>query len=488
MRLAPLDTLCALSDEALAALRSSFVAAGYTPSVVADCERIAPGLVDGLRLPLVQAELRAAPTPGRTLARLLLYLDVVDETEVTALLGVTTTRDLLEAGALAHADGGLRAAVIVAPCFELYVLSDPLDAHADAVMGPGPTTLHLAEALPRAAVASVLDVGCGAGTLALLAASRGAQTAVGVDISPRAVAISTLNARLNGVRARFVVSDLCAAVAGERFDLVVSQPAFIAQPPDVDASVFAHGGPRGDELALRLLAELPGLLREGGSAVVLVQSATPAEAPLHQRARAALGASAAGLMVLTAPSMGPDAYSIGYATMVDASLGARWREAALRYRAHLRAMSVESFQYGLVCVRADGLGYTLTLPVLGLRGLGADALQGLADGLALAARADDALLDAGVRCADGVAWIEERDRPDSATRPRWIARFRALPFADRELSEASWALLELLDVSARVRDAVTAYARLCDADPREVAPQVLGFVRDSLARGLLAPS
>lgn len=488
MRLAPLDKLSALSDETLAALRASLASAGYRPAVVADCERVAPGLLDGLRLPLVQAELRAAPTPARSLARLFLYLDAVDEAEVLALLGDATTRALLEAGALTRDDDGLRAAVILAPCFDLYVLSDPLDAHADAVMGPGPTTLHLAEALPREAVASVLDVGCGAGTLALLAASRGAQTAVGVDISPRAVAISTLNARLNGVRARFLVSDLCAAVADERFDLVLSQPAFIAQPPDVDASVFAHGGPRGDELALRLLAELPARLNEGGSAVVLVQSATPAEAPLHQRARAAMGASAAGLMVLTAPSMGPDAYSIGYATMADASLGARWREAALRYRAHLRAMSVEAFQYGLVCVRADGLGYTLTLPVLGLRGLGADALRGLADGLALAARADDALLDAGVRGADGVTWIEERDRPDSATRPRWIARFRALPFADREVSEASWVLLGLLDESPRVRDAVTAYAQLCDAEPREVAPQVLSFVRDGLARGMLAPS
>lgn len=485
MRLAEIE---ALSSDTLDTLRDALRAANYAPDVIAEGERIAPGLLDALRLPMVHAAWREAPTPARTLARLFLYLDAVSEAEVRALLSDRVTDALIEARALTEDAAGLRAAILIAPFFDLLLVSDPLHLHGDAVMGPGPTTIYLAEAMPGACPDSVLDVGCGAGTLCLLAASRGATRAVGVDISPRAVAMSQLNARLNRLDARFLVSDLCASVRGQRFDLVVSQPAFIAQPPDVSAAVFAHGGPRGDELATRLLSEIPGLLNEGGSARVLVQSAVPAEAPLHQRVRAALGDHSLSALVAVSASMGVEAYSVGYAAVADASLGDAWRETALRYRAHLRAMRIESFQLGLVSVRADGLGFTATLPVSGLRGVDAQAIDALTLALALAARPDRELLDASVRGAEGVAWVEERDRPDSAIEPRWIARVRRPPLADRELSEASWVLLGLLDGAARVRDAVVSYAEVCGAKPQEVAPQVLGFVRENLARGLLVPA
>jgi hypothetical protein len=43
----------------------------------------------------------------------------------------------------------------------------------------------------------------------------------------------------------------------------------------------------------------------------------------------------------------------------------------------------------------------------------------------------------------------------------------------------------MLDGAERVADAVSQYAEVCDAAPGEVAPQVLGFVRENLARGIL---
>jgi release factor glutamine methyltransferase len=81
----------------------------------------------------------------------------------------------------------------------------------------------LADLVPEQA-GDVLDVGCGAGTLALVAASRGARRAVGVDLSERAIELARFNARLNGVAAEFRAGDLLAPVRGEAFDLVVSQP------------------------------------------------------------------------------------------------------------------------------------------------------------------------------------------------------------------------------------------------------------------------
>ena len=48
-----------------------------------------------------------------------------------------------------------------------------------------------------------------------------------VDISRRAVLTARLNARLNGVRVRALRGDLLAPVAGEGFDLIVSNPPYV---------------------------------------------------------------------------------------------------------------------------------------------------------------------------------------------------------------------------------------------------------------------
>ena len=74
----------------------------------------------------------------------------------------------------------------------------------------------------------------------------------------RAVAYARFNARLNQIEtARFEVGDLAEPVMGERFDHVISQPPFVTQPPAIATTTYLHGGPRGDELSLRLLAQLP---------------------------------------------------------------------------------------------------------------------------------------------------------------------------------------------------------------------------------------
>lgn len=487
--LVDLEGLVALDDATLRALRDAMASAGYAAATIDEGERIAPGALDAIRLPLVHAAWADDPSPARALALLFSYDAAVPEGRVAAALGAELTRALRAGGALVDEGGALRSLVRVTPFLGLWIVSDPLHAGAEAVMGPGPTTLEIAAVLPSRPPPRVLDVGCGAGTLALVAASRGATEVTGADVSARAVALSRVNARLNGLAARFVESDLTAAVAGERFDLVVSQPAFIAQPPDVAASTFAHGGAMGDELAMRLLGEVPRALAPGGQALVLVQAPTRAGAPLHARVRQALGDDALSLLVLAARGLGVDLFSVGYASLVDPSLGPAWREAALRYRAHLRAMGIDEFTNALIAARAEGAGgYTVTLPMNGLRGFDSEALAALQEALSLASRDDRALGAARVRASQDVTWVEERARPDSSLAPRWVARFRRGGFADRELGEATWVLLGILDGASCVDEAVAGYAEACGVGAEELRAQVLGFVRESLARGLLVVS
>lgn len=73
--------------------------------------------------------------------------------------------------------------------------------------------------------------------------ARVARRVVGTDLNPRAIAMAKLNAAMNGVEdVSFRYGDLFSPVSGERFDLIVSQPPFLACA-DKDASVlFLHGG------------------------------------------------------------------------------------------------------------------------------------------------------------------------------------------------------------------------------------------------------
>ena len=72
----------------------------------------------------------------------------------------------------------------------------------------------------------LLDAGCGTGEHALLAAARGAE-AMGVDISPRAIAKARDKAAERGLPARFEVADvLSLEQLGMTFDTVIDSGVF----------------------------------------------------------------------------------------------------------------------------------------------------------------------------------------------------------------------------------------------------------------------
>ena len=101
----------------------------------------------------------------------------------------------------------------------------------DAVLIPRPDTELLVElALERLPPgASVLDMGTGSGAIAVaIAHTRPDARVTALDASADALDIARANAAANGVTVRFLHSDWFAALAGERFDLIVSNPPYIA--------------------------------------------------------------------------------------------------------------------------------------------------------------------------------------------------------------------------------------------------------------------
>jgi release factor glutamine methyltransferase len=82
---------------------------------------------------------------------------------------------------------------------------------------------------------SLLEVGCGAGLISVLAAQRGAQVTA-LDINAAAVQCTLANARCNGVVVEAVVSDLFDALAPRPFDIVVVTPPYFQADPIDDAA------------------------------------------------------------------------------------------------------------------------------------------------------------------------------------------------------------------------------------------------------------
>jgi release factor glutamine methyltransferase len=119
----------------------------------------------------------------------------------------------------------------------------------------------------------VLELGAGLG-LAAIAAARAGATVVATDVVPAAVDAVRMNAALNGVTVEARLGDCYAPVAGERFDLVCSNPPQMPTPPgaDRDDAVAAadNGGVDGWGLLDRIIAGAPAHLRPGGRLVFTI--------------------------------------------------------------------------------------------------------------------------------------------------------------------------------------------------------------------------
>src|SRR5262245_916770 len=153
-----------------------------------------------------------------------------------------------------------------------------------AVLIPRPETETLVmEAIRRiqtTVAPRVLDLGTGSGCIAIsLARPHKTAQVTAVDVSGDALAVAAINADRHGVRPRvaLVEGDLFAPISGQKFDLVVSNPPYIAHRefPALDVGVrdfeprsALDGGPDGLDYYRRIAGDVPGYLSPGGSVLV----------------------------------------------------------------------------------------------------------------------------------------------------------------------------------------------------------------------------
>jgi release factor glutamine methyltransferase len=227
----------------------------------------------GVEAPRLHTELLLAHVLH--LPRMKLYLDfdrALTTAETDALRELVRRRGLREP--LQHIVGSTSFCGL-----ELAVNSD--------VLIPRPETELLAEAgwqflaTRNSQPCRALDLGTGSGCLAIaLAVKCPAAQVVATDVSPVALAVARANAARHGVaeRIEFLAGDGFAAVpAGARFDLLVSNPPYIAaaeiatlQPEvrDHDPRLALDGGPDGLDFYRRIAAQADAFLEPGAKVML----------------------------------------------------------------------------------------------------------------------------------------------------------------------------------------------------------------------------
>jgi SAM-dependent methyltransferase len=248
-------------------IREVFSRAGYTePRILKLLD------IDELPTPKQQSQVRALylwRTRGgsrlETLVHLFLLRQAVNVEDVYRVIGPTQLEHWADVGLMGINGYEVVGLVELRPYGSLIVAADwPDEAQPNLhqVMGIAASSRTLAQATIRRHSRATLDLGTGAGILALLAAAH-TEHVVAVDSNPRALATAQLNARLNGLaKIEFLEGDLFEPVRGRQFDLIVCNPPFVVAPQQI--YLHSHNTMPLDRFCETVVRTAPAFMDEGG--------------------------------------------------------------------------------------------------------------------------------------------------------------------------------------------------------------------------------
>jgi methylase of polypeptide subunit release factors len=354
--------------------------------------------------------------------------------------------------------------------------------HPDQVLGVGAASLTLAAATPRSNVGRTLDLGTGAGIQALLAEDH-SDTVVATDRNPRAVAYARLAAALNGVEVDARTGDLLEPVAGESFDLVVSNPPFVISPGA--RYTYRDAGLDGDDVCRRLVGELPAVLSPGGTAVLLVNWLHVAGEDGDGRVKGWFDGTGCDGWVVQRELAAPEDYVTAW--LRDTDEGPRFDQLYDEWLDWFAARKVEAIAFGVLAMRRTDrpTGVVLddvTQPVAAT--WGEEVLDHFARREALATdlldtcwqlRGDVRLHQVASRDEDG--WLVESQLLQQSKGLRWSGG----------TDEHGAALLAACDGTIPLRTLFSLLAAAADIGEGEATEQGLPVVRRLVEQGFLTP-
>ena len=410
---------------------------------------------------------------------------------LAAALGRSGVDTLEAAGLLVRRGEEVQATVQLTPHGKyLYAHDLPARHHAraaDFVVGPSPVARLLGALTVPNSVERALDLGCGAGVLALDTLA-GARQISAVDLNPRAVALTCFNAALNGCgNVTTHTGDLFAPLGDARFDLIVSNPPFVIAPR---ATFLYRDG--GAPICERIVREAPAHLAVDGVLQMLCNWPEQAGRDWREVPRRWFDGCDCDAWVLRLRSQVALDYALAWLGQEHAGAPVP-AEALAAWTGHFADQEISAVGTGLVVMyRPQGRPPWLELrdapPLLGAAGA---AIAGVLAARDAAARLSDdaALLAARLRPApdlehhvrrhpDGDGWA----RADAALRLT-----RGLGFAVRADPVAT-ALIGYLDGRRSVSAAAERVAAQGGVATAVLLPQLPAAVRRLLHLGLLVPA
>lgn len=485
--LGPVAAAALHREETVPALRASAAALTGDDAAVAALVRL---FVLGAGVPrrLVDAALGRLGTGGAQALGLVTAVGAGDDDEVRALVDLRP---------YAATDGHGEAAWWLAS--DLGELATGGALRTDHVLGVGGASTTLAQVTVRDERARALDLGTGCGVQALHAA-RHVQHVTATDISARALAFARFNAALTGVPAdRLTLREgsMLEPVAGQTFDLVVSNPPFVITPrrPDVPAYEYRDGGRAGDDLVRDLVTGVGAVLAPGGVAQMLGNWEVRRGVPWEERVGAWLDASGLDGWVVQRELLDPAQYAetwIRDGGTTPERDPAGW---AARYEAWLddfASRDVEAVGFGVVTLRRpveDRPRLRRLEEVTGTvrQPLGPAVAAALAAHDWLAARDDEALGRERLVVAPDVT--EERYLTPGDADPQVVLLRQGGGFGRTvQVGTATAGLVGACDGELTVGQVVGALGALLGVGSDAVAAEVLPTVRGLVADGLLLPA
>ena len=297
------------SPELAGPLREALAAASYTYDAIAELigETAHAALMRNETTPALLRTSGGGPL--ETLTRLFLLQTPVSVVEAERALPGLLDR-MCNSGLLEQSLSEVAARLDVRPYAagdrDLWVVSDltpgldgaPNKVGADHVLGISSASTSLAQLTIREPVGRALDLGTGCGVQALHLADH-AQNVVATDVNKRALRLASFNAALNQVERRIEVREgsFFEPVAGERFDLIATNPPFVISPATGERLVYRDSGIPGDRMVEDLVRAAPELLNDGGWAQLLANWVIADGMPWDERLATWLDGSCDALVV-----------------------------------------------------------------------------------------------------------------------------------------------------------------------------------------------
>jgi SAM-dependent methyltransferase len=492
-----------LADPVLVArLRADLAAAAYTVDAVDDL--LGPLASAALAREQVLPAQRATSdvgTPLATLVRLFGLGDAVDPEEAAQALPSLGIEGAQALGLVRQQGPGVVATCDLRPygdethtwwvASDLSELATRQPLLEDHVLGIGGASTTLASWTPRPLVGRVLDVGTGCGVQALHLGLHATDVTV-TDISRRALDYARFNAELNGATWRFEQGSMLDPVAGQQFDLIVSNPPFVITPrtPDVPLFEYRDGGAAGDEIVANLVRSIGDHLAPGGIAQFLGNWEVVGDSDWRERVRGWVEGTGLDAWVVQREVQDPAEYAETWAR--DGGHHSATTEFATMYAAWLddfASRGVSAVGFGVITVQRPAGERAPFLDLEEAGGpvdapMGPHILRGLRARTWLAEHSEEELLAVAWRCADDVT--EERHGRPGAPDPA-VIQLRQGGGLRRvvRLGTAGAALVSVCDGSLPAGAALEAIGGLLGADPEEVRAEGVALLRELVADGLL---